>query len=76
MPGSTADLVERCKGGQGSAFDALFDRYKDYVYRVTFFGTCNSGDTEEVIQETFIDVCAPRSGVSQPMIATIRQCET
>lgn len=56
MPVSTEDLIRRHQQGQPGAFDALFDRYKDYVYRVAFFIARNSGDAEEVVQETFIDV--------------------
>jgi len=56
MPVSTADLIQRFQRGQPGAFDALFERYQDYVYRVAFFITRNSGDAEEVVQETFIDV--------------------
>jgi RNA polymerase sigma-70 factor (ECF subfamily) len=52
----TEDLIQRYQRGQTGAFDALFDRYKNYVYRVAFFITKNSGDAEEVVQETFIDV--------------------
>ncbi len=54
MPVSTADLIRRFQRGQSGAFDALFERYQDYVYRVAFFITRNSGDAEEAVQETFI----------------------
>jgi RNA polymerase sigma-70 factor (ECF subfamily) len=68
MPVSTKDLIERHQQGQPGAFDALFDRYKDYVYRVAFFIARNSGDAEEVVQETFIDVlrALPRYDTSGP----------
>lgn len=56
MPVSTIDLIRRHQQGQPGAFDALFERYKDYVYRVAFFVTRNSGDAEEAVQDTFIDV--------------------
>lgn len=56
MPVSTIDLIQRHQQGQPGAFDALFERYKDYVYRVAFFVTRNSGDAEEAVQDTFIDV--------------------
>jgi len=49
-------LIQRHQQGQPGAFDALFERYKDYVYRVAFFITRNSGDAEEAVQDTFIDV--------------------
>ena len=68
MPVSTEDLIRRFQQGQPGAFDALFDRYKDYVYRVAFFITRNSGDAEEVVQEVFIDVlrALPRYDAAGP----------
>lgn len=68
MPVSTEDLIQRFQRGQPGAFDALFTRYKDYVYRVAFFLTRNSGDAEEVVQETFIDVlrALPRYDTAGP----------
>jgi RNA polymerase sigma-70 factor (ECF subfamily) len=68
MPVSTEDLIQRYQQGQPGVFDALFDRYKDYVYRVAFFITRNSGDAEEVVQETFIDVlrALPRYDTAGP----------
>lgn len=68
MPVSTEDLIQRFQTGQTGAFDALFDRYKDYVYRVAFFLTRNSGDAEEVVQDAFIDVlrALPRYDTAGP----------
>jgi len=56
MPVATEDLIRRFQRGQPGAFDALFERYKDYVYRVAFFVTRNSGDAEEASQEAFLDL--------------------
>ncbi|MFQ6101583.1 MAG: RNA polymerase sigma factor [Anaerolineae bacterium] len=53
---STEDLIRRFQQGQPRAFEALYDRFKDYVYRTAFFITRNSGDAEEAVQETFLDV--------------------
>jgi RNA polymerase sigma-70 factor (ECF subfamily) len=53
---STDDLIQRFQRGQPRAFEALYDRFKDYVYRTAFFITRNSGDAEEAVQETFMDV--------------------
>ena len=50
------DLIRRFQQGQEYAFEALFTRYKDYVYRIAFAFTRNSGDAEEIVQETFLDV--------------------
>jgi RNA polymerase sigma factor (sigma-70 family) len=68
MPVSTEDLIQRYQKGQTGAFEALFERYKDYVYRVAFFLTRNSGDAEEVVQEAFIDVlrALPRYDTAGP----------
>lgn len=52
----TSDLIARYQQGQAAAFSALFTRYKDYVYRIALLLTRNSGDAEEIVQETFIDV--------------------
>jgi RNA polymerase sigma-70 factor (ECF subfamily) len=53
---STEDLIRRFQQGQPRAFEALYDRFKDYVYRTAFFVTRNSGEAEEAVQETFLDV--------------------
>lgn len=56
MSVSTEDLIARFQRGQPLAFEALYDRYKDYVYRIAFFLSRNSGDAEEIVQDTFIDL--------------------
>ncbi len=53
---STADLIARFQRGQPRAFEALYDRYKDYVYRVAFFVSRNREEAEDAVQETFLDV--------------------
>jgi RNA polymerase sigma-70 factor (ECF subfamily) len=74
MPVSTEDLIRRFQEGQSGAFDALFDRHKDYVYRVAFFITRNSGDAEEVVQDVFIDVlrALPEEVVQDVFIDVLR----
>ena len=52
----TADLIRRFQRGQPMAFEALYDRFKDYVYRTAFFVTRNSDEAEDAVQETFLDV--------------------
>jgi RNA polymerase sigma-70 factor (ECF subfamily) len=52
----TVDLIRRFQRGQPRAFEALYDRFKDTVYRTAFFVTRNSGDAEDAVQETFLDV--------------------
>lgn len=53
---STEELIRRHQAGQPAAFDALFERYKDYVYRVAYLTLRNAEDAEEATQETFMDV--------------------
>jgi len=68
MPVATEDLIRRFQRGQPGAFDALFERYKDYVYRIALFITRNSGDAEEATQETFLDLlrALPRFKIQGP----------
>jgi RNA polymerase sigma-70 factor, ECF subfamily len=53
---STDELIRRYQAGQTDLFDALFERYKDYAYRVAFSLTQRAEESEEVVQETFLDV--------------------
>ena len=52
----TEELIRRHQAGQPAAFDALFERYKDYVYRVAYMTLRHSEDAEEATQEAFMDV--------------------
>lgn len=52
----TEDLIRRFQRGQPRAFEALYDRYKDTVYRTAFFITRDGAEAEEAVQETFLDV--------------------
>lgn len=52
----TENLIRRFQHGQPRAFEALYDRYKDMVYRTAFFITRDSAEAKEVVQETFLDV--------------------
>jgi RNA polymerase sigma-70 factor (ECF subfamily) len=65
---TTEDLITRYQRGQAAAFSALFDRYKDYVYRLGLMLLRNSGDVEEIVQETFMDLlrALPRYDVEGP----------
>jgi RNA polymerase sigma-70 factor (ECF subfamily) len=53
---STEDLIRRFQRGQPRAFEALYDRFKDYVYRTAFFITRNGNEAEDATQEAFLDV--------------------
>ncbi len=56
MAVSTQDLVHRCQQGQAGAFDALYNRYKDCVYRLALSMTDSGGDAEEIVQDTFTEL--------------------
>jgi RNA polymerase sigma-70 factor (ECF subfamily) len=58
MPTSipTDELIRRYQAGHTDLFDLLFERYKDYVYRVAFSLTQHAQESEEVVQEAFLDV--------------------
>ena len=48
------ELVRRMKKGERTAFDALYARYYDRLYRTACMITGNQADGEDVTQETFI----------------------
>src|SRR5882672_11742005 len=53
-----AELIERCRGGDADAWDALFDKYYPVAARFVFqlsADFCHE-DTEEICQETFLAV--------------------
>lgn len=53
-----AELLERCRGGDADAWDALFDKYYPIAARFVFqlsADFCHE-DTEEICQETFLAV--------------------
>jgi RNA polymerase sigma-70 factor (ECF subfamily) len=52
----TRDLILRFQRGQPRVFEALYDRYKTYVFRVAFSVLRNREEAEDAVQETFLDV--------------------
>ena len=64
----TDELIRRYQAGQADLFEAIFDRYKDYVYRVAYSLIQHAAEAEEVTQETFLDVlkALPRYRVEGP----------
>jgi len=52
----TEDLISRFQRGQPRAFEALYDRYKDYVYRIAFSALRNREEAEDAVQEIFLDL--------------------
>ena len=53
-----AELIERCRGGDADAWDALFDKYYPVAARFVFQLSADFSheDTEEICQETFLAV--------------------
>ena len=50
---SDAALIAALNGGDASAFDPLYYRYRDWVARLAFRFTQNDADALDVLQETF-----------------------
>ena len=48
------DLVRRTRSGDGSAFEELFRRHRERVYRVAFRYTRNRDDALDLLQEVFV----------------------
>ena len=65
---STEALILRFQQGQARAFEALYDRFKHMVYRTALFVTRDTGEAEEAVQETFVDVlrALPKYDVQGP----------
>jgi len=47
-------LVKRAQDGDTAAFDELFERYKERVYRAVYHLTSNREDANDLVQEAFI----------------------
>jgi RNA polymerase sigma-70 factor (ECF subfamily) len=48
------ELLRRANGGDVEAFEALYCRYRDWVYRLAWRCTGNQPDALDVLQETFL----------------------
>ena len=51
-----ADLIERAKHGDGSAFQALYDKHKRRVYSLCLRMTSNTAEAEDLAQEAFLQL--------------------
>ena len=51
---SDRELIESANKGDSRAFEALYYRYRDWVYRLALRFTSNQQDALDVVQETFI----------------------
>lgn len=47
-------LVARALGGEGQAFEALYERHRHTVFKVAYGMTRNAEDALDVVQETFL----------------------
>ena len=50
---SDKELLERANEGDAEAFEALYRRHRDWVYRLAWRFTNNHADALDVLQETF-----------------------
>lgn len=48
------ELVQRLKGGDKAAFDALYEKYKNILLRMAYLVSGQMFDAEDVVQETFV----------------------
>lgn len=56
MPPADAELIQRIRQNDRAAFDMLFHRYKDHVYRFVYYLTENRTDAHDLFQETWLRV--------------------
>lgn len=54
VPDPDIRLLERCRQGDGHAFETLFRKYQTYVYNISLGMLCNGEDAADVTQETFL----------------------
>ncbi len=50
-------VVERCQAGDEGAFEALFEAYKNLVYRTAYLMLGTTHEAEDALQEVFLKVC-------------------
>jgi RNA polymerase sigma-70 factor (ECF subfamily) len=50
---SDEELLEQARTGSAEAFETLYRRHRDWVYRLAYRFTGNEADTLDVLQETF-----------------------
>ncbi len=51
---SDEELLQRAKGADADAFEALYRRHRDWVHRLAWRFTGNQQDALDVLQETFL----------------------
>jgi RNA polymerase sigma-70 factor, ECF subfamily len=62
MANDTLQLVLRAQAGDKQAFAALFEQYKNLVYKSAYLMLGNAHDAEDVLQEVFVLVHRSLSG--------------
>ena len=50
------DLIQRWQSGNSDAFEAIFNYYKDKVYRTALLMIGNASQAEDILQEVFVRV--------------------
>jgi RNA polymerase sigma-70 factor (ECF subfamily) len=53
---SDDQLVERARGKDFAAFEALLERYEDKVFRLAFRFVRNESEAKEILQDTFLSI--------------------
>ena len=61
-PRTDEELVEAANGGDESAFEALYYRYRDWVVRLAYRFTGSRHDALDVLQDTFVYLLAKFPG--------------
>lgn len=56
------DLIRRAQAGDREAFAALFEQYKNMVYKTAYLIVGNARDAEDALQEVFLAVHKSLSG--------------
>lgn len=57
-----AEIVERIRGGETALFEILIRRYNPYLYRIGRTYRYNHADTEDLMQESYVQVFFNLSG--------------
>ncbi len=60
-----SQLVARFQRGETAAFDALFERYQDYVYRILYGIVGSAEESRDLTQDVFMQVYRSLGGFRQ-----------
>lgn len=66
VPADDAVLVERVRRGDDAAFSLLYERHARYLAGVVFRLMGHDGETDDIIQETFVDAALQIDQVREP----------